>query len=554
MSRYLLGVDVGTGSARAGIFDRDGRMLASASEPIQLWKPRPDFVEQSSEDIWQAIGKAIRKARETAGIATGDVAAISFDATCSLVVLDPEDQPLAVNAEGDQTPFCRNVIVWMDHRALAEAEFINAGAHEVLRYVGGKVSPEMETPKLLWLKSHLPDVWKRAGKFLDLADYLTYRAAGIDARSLCTVVCKWTYLGHEGAQGRWDHDYLRAVGIEDAFDGHRVSNDVRPMGEPLGALTPASARELGLSENCLVGVGIIDAHAGGLGLLGAVFEDEAKTVAPDLSKLETALALIGGTSNCHMAVSREPRFIDGIWGPYFGAMVPGLWLTEGGQSAAGSAIDYVIADHAHAVASQAAAEAEAQTIYQYLNAEIERLRRQEGLPFSALLTRNLHVLPDFNGNRSPYADPHVRALIDGLSLDESRTDHALRYYATLQAVAYGTRDIVRALNEAGYRIETLFATGGGTKNPLWLQEHADATGLTLVLPEEPDAVLLGAAILAARAAGFYATLPEAMRAMCRPGLTIAPNPATASFHEAKFACFQELYREQARRREIMNQV
>ncbi len=80
---------------------------------------------------------------------------------------------------------------------------------------------------------------------------------------------------------------------------------------------------------------------------------------------------------------------------------------------------------------------------------------------------------------------------------------ALRYYATLQAVAYGTRDIVRAMNEAGYRIETLFVTGGGTKNPLWLQEHADATGLTLVLPEEPEAVLLGAAMLAARAAGLY---------------------------------------------------
>ncbi len=266
MSRYLVGVDVGTGSARAGLFDVTGRMLASASEPIQLWKPRPDHVEQSSEDIWQAIGRAIRKARETAAVAADEIAAISFDATCSLVVLDTDGQPLSIHQEGETAGVCRNVIVWMDHRALMEAEFINAGSHDVLRYVGGKVSPEMETPKLRWLKSHLPQTWTRAGKFFDLADYLTYRSTGVDARSLCTVVCKWTYLGHEGAQGRWDNDYLHAIGIDDAFDGERVSNDVRPMGEPLGPLTPRAAQELGLTVNCLVGVGIIDAHAGGSGV------------------------------------------------------------------------------------------------------------------------------------------------------------------------------------------------------------------------------------------------------------------------------------------------
>ncbi len=132
-------------------------------------------------------------------------------------------------------------------------------------------------------------------------------------------------------------------------------------------------------------------------------------IAPDLSKLETALALIGGTSNCHMAVSREPRYIDGIWGPYYGAMVPGLWLTEGGQSAAGSAIDHVIADHAHALASQAEADARGMTIYAFLNAEIERLRHEEDLPFTAALTRDLHVLPDFNGQSLSHTPIRMRA-------------------------------------------------------------------------------------------------------------------------------------------------
>lgn len=546
MSRYVIGVDVGTGSARAGLFDLDGSLLASAVEPIRTWKPRPDFVEQSSEDIWRAVGKTVRAALSSAGLSPGDVIGVSFDATCSLVVLDKNDRPLTVDTGGDNE---RNIIVWMDHRALAETDAINAGGHGVLKYVGGKLSPEMETPKLKWLKTHLPQTWAGAGKFLDLADFLTYRSTGIDARSLCTVVCKWTYLGHEGEYGRWDRGYFKAIGLEDAFEGGKIVDDVRPMGSYVGKLTPRSADELGLTTDCAVGIGIIDAHAGGLGLLGAVWQGEEGT---DLSRLETALALIGGTSNCHMAVSREPIYINGIWGPYYGAMVPGLWLTEGGQSSAGSAIDHVIADHANAPALQAEALENGVTVYQLLNAEIDRLQRAAGAAYPALLTRDIHVLPYFLGNRSPNADPHARAIVDGLTLDESVTSQALRYFATIQAVAYGTRDIVRAMNESGYRIDTLFVTGGGTKNPLWLQEHADATGLTLILPKEPEAVLLGSGILAAAAAGAYPNIHEAMKGMSGAGQVVKPNPATADYHAAKFFIFREMFRQQLHRRKAMS--
>ena len=479
-------------------------------------------MEQSSDDIWRAICETVRSVLRSSGIAGDDVAGISFDATCSLVALDRQDRPLTVDLEGDPR---RNVIVWMDHRAIAQTEAINAGAHDVLKYVGGRLSPEMETPKLRWIKERLPDTWARAGKFFDLADYLTYRSTGIDARSLCTVVCKWTYLGHEGPDGRWDMDFLSAAGISDAFTGGCVPTDVRPMGSFLGRLTETAATDLGLTQQCAVGVGIIDAHAGGLGLLGAVWNGRD---GQDPALLETALALIGGTSNCHMAVSSEPKFIDGIWGPYFGAMVPGMWLTEGGQSSAGSAIDHVIQDHANYPKLVESAANQGATTYQLLNAELQRLAADRSIPYSALLTRDIHVLPYFLGNRSPNADPHATAIIEGLTLDESITSQALRYYAVVQAVAYGTRDIVRAMNEAGYRIETMFVTGGGAKNPLWLQEHADATGLTLVLPREPEAVLLGSAILAATAAGIYPSIYTAMQSMSAPGKIVTPNPKTSA--------------------------
>src|ERR1041385_4017162 len=114
MSQYVIGVDVGTGSARAGLFDGEGSLLASAVEPIQTWKPRPDFVEQSSDDIWRAIGRTVRQVLRQTGIEPEQVVGISYDATCSLVVLDKQDQPITVDIEGDPL---RNIIVWMDHRA-----------------------------------------------------------------------------------------------------------------------------------------------------------------------------------------------------------------------------------------------------------------------------------------------------------------------------------------------------------------------------------------------------------------------------------------------------
>ena len=534
MEKFVVGVDVGTGSARAGLFDLRGHRRATASKPIQMWQPKPEWAEQSSDDIWDAVGSVVRQVVADSEIDPAQVVGIGFDATCSLVVLDKDDKPLTVSEGGDPA---RNVIVWMDHRALAETEKINRGGYDVLRYVGGGLSPEMEVPKLCWLKTHLPETWNRAGKFLDLADFLTYRCTQRDVRSLCTNVCKWTYLGKEG---RWDAEFLAQVGLGDLLDDGRVGTDIRSMGEPIGPLTEGAAAHLGLTIGTVVGVGIIDAHAGGLGVLGAANDD-----------WNSALALIGGTSSCHMAVSKEPRFIPGVWGPYFSAMVPGLWLTEGGQSATGALLDYTLATHAASPELTHLAAQSGSTVYEIVNSEVARLAAEANLTDPAYLTRDLHVFDGHLGNRSPLADPRARGLVDGLSLDTSLASLALLYLATLQSIAYGTRAIINALNASGYAISRLYAVGGGTKNPLWVQQHADITGASLVLPEESEAVLLGAALLGAVASGSYPDIPAAMRSMCRSASVIAPNLATADYHAAKFGVYQQLYTQQKARREVM---
>ena len=533
MSDAVVGVDVGTGSARAGVFDLDGNRLTHAARPIRLWRPRPDHVEQSGDDIWAAVCAAVREAIAGAGLPA--VRGIGFDATCSLVLRDARGQPVAVNEAGAAE---RDVIVWMDHRATEQAARINAGHHAVLRYVGGVISPEMQTPKLLWLREHLPASFASAAFFFDLPDFLTWRATGAASRSLCSTVCKWTYLGHER---RWDSGYFRAIGLGALADegSRRIGTDVLPIGAPVGAgVSARAATELGVAEGTPVGTSAIDAHAGGIGVIGAGLDGA--------DGLRRRLALIGGTSSCHMAVSPAPVFVPGIWGPYFSAMLPGMWLNEGGQSATGALIDHVIGTHA-AFASLGAGGSD---VYSSLNARLAEMARP--LPFPAALTTGLHVDPDFHGNRSPLADPAMRGMISGLSLSAGPDDLARLYLAAVQATAYGTRQIVEALNAAGYAIDTLCACGGGTRNEVFLREHADATGCRIMLPEEPEAVLLGAAMLGAVASGVRPDLASAMRAMSRPGRIIAPSPGAARrFHDAKYAVFRRMQDDQRAYRELM---
>ncbi len=546
MSDVYIGIDVGTGSARAGVFDANGRMLGTAVYTIAMNRPKPDFVEQSSADIWKSVCRAVKDAVKKASVSAENVKGIGFDATCSLVVLDKNGAPVTVSPSGDDA---WDIIVWMDHRAIEQTAYINSGEHDVLRYVGGKISPEMETPKLLWLKQNMPESWNRAAYFFDLPDFLTWKATGASVRSLCSTVCKWTYLGHEKPNGKWDENFFRSIGLGELADEKwaRIGSDIQPMGKPVGnGLSQDAAADLGLAPGTPVGVSIIDAHAGGVGVIGAELHDGP------LSKENAArrIALIGGTSSCHMAISPDAHFVDGVWGPYYSAMVPGYWLSEGGQSATGALIDHIIYSHSAAAQLLETGKKEGRTIYELLNAELEKLAAEAGCPM-AELTRDLHVLPYFHGNRSPRADPSLRGVISGLKLSATASDLALQYLATIQAIACGTRHIIDELNASGFAIETICACGGGTKNPVYLQQHADITGCRIILAKEPEAVLLGSAILGAVASGNFSGIEQAMAAMSSAGRIIEPAKTEKPYHNKKHKIFMQMHHHHMQYRKIM---
>ncbi|CAH9086011.1 unnamed protein product [Cuscuta epithymum] len=563
----FLGVDVGTGSARAGLFGEDGKLVGSASSPIQIWK-NGDFVEQSSTDIWLAVCTAVKAACTLANINGNDVKGLGFDATCSLVAIDSDGEPVTVSLSGDAR---RNVIHWMDHRALKQAERINSTKSSVLQYCGGAVSPEMQPPKLLWVKENMQESWSMAFRWMDLSDWLSYRATGDDTRSLCTTVCKWTYLGHAHMHQvnekdsrsmeacGWDDEFWVEIGLGDLVDGHhaKIGKSVAFPGHALGSgLTLAAAKDLGLVAGIPVGTSLIDAHAGGVGVMESLSTSDAEPKEADAESICRRMVLVCGTSTCHMAVSQTKLFIPGVWGPFWSSMVPEYWLTEGGQSATGSLLDHVIKNHVASPHLANCAASQRISVFELLNKILESMKNDVGAPFTAALTDDIHVLPDFHGNRSPIADPNSKGVVSGMTLDTSEKQLSLLYLATLQGIAYGTRHIVEHCNANGHKIDTLLACGGLAKNSLFIQEQSDIIGYPVILPRENEPVLLGAAILGVVASKKYPTIRDAMKALNAAGKVIYPSkdPKVKKYHDAKYRIFRQLYEEQLSHRSIMDEA
>ncbi|KAG8903075.1 hypothetical protein FRB99_003781 [Tulasnella sp. 403] len=419
-SDYYVGIDVGTGSARAALLTHNGEVIASATHATQTWRSPKDsaIFEQSTSDIWEQICSCVREVLDKSNVGPKQVMGIGFDATCSLAVTDLQGQPISVSVEeqlGD--PGHRNIVLWADHRAEEEANVINKTGSEVLDFVGGTMSLEMEIPKILWLKKHMPPEKFERCQFFDLPDYLTYKATGSAIRSNCSLVCKTSYVppGATETSKGFDPRFFTQIGLDEfARDATRIGGNgperegiVLTAGLPVGrGLSKGAAADLGLLEGTPVGSGVIDAYAGWIGTVAARFrttQDGELSSHPSIQESTHRLALVAGTSTCHLAQSPEGVFVPGVWGPYKNAVFPGWWMNEGGQSATGQLIDFIITSHPAYNKLQELAKEKDESIYDILAQQLEDLRKAastNGLNESLTgLTKDLHMYPDFHGKR-----------------------------------------------------------------------------------------------------------------------------------------------------------
>lgn len=525
VDKFFIGVDVGSASVRAGLYNLKGERLGFATRTISQFHGNGNHVEQSSTEIWAHVCDVIRETVSTVGVPIKQIVSLGIDATCSLVAIGRDGRGVSVSKTADPA---RDIIMWMDHRAGDEAREINATHDEALCYVGGEVSIEMELPKVLWLKKNMPDQYQRTWRLFDLADFLVWKATDVDVASICTLTCKWNYLAHEK---RFSESLLNAVGLSDLYE--KIPSRIAAVGERVGFLSETAAKECGLHTDVTVASGLIDAHAGGIAMLGA--------------NSSSALAIISGTSNCHMIANPQAIFVDGVWGPYWGAMLPDLWLGEGGQSAAGALVDWTLSQHSFFPELVKQAEVEGISPYQLINQWVLELEADESYP-----TTTLHVLADHHGNRSPRANPAARGAVFGLTLERGKRALARLYLATLQSIAYGTRHIIDAMTDAGHSIDNIYLCGGATRNPLWLREYANATGRPVILIQDDDPVTLGAAIAGSVAAGLFDDFTSACSALVKKGRVINPETAYNAFHAAKYTVYLAMYDQQKAAQQNMN--
>ena len=464
----ILAIDIGTEGARAGVFDVAGTRLADASAPYLTHYPRPGWAEQNPTDWWRAAVQASRTALSDAGIDRVDAVGVATTAS-TVVVLDGAGVPI------------RPALLWMDSRASEESAFTATVDHPAMAFSGGSDSAEWLIPKAMWLAKNEPENFRSARMIGESVDYLTYRLTGRWVGSRMNATCKWNY---DHRAGSVPVDLYETLGIAPLAE--KLPQEILPVGQTAGELSPAAAAELGLRPGARVVTGGIDAHLALVALWGAS---------------ANPVAVVAGTSNAFIAELDEPVFSPTIWGPYPGALSEGRWLVEGGQIAAGAALSWlsermlgVTRDRVH-----------------------DLIMRAEDVPAAG---HGLLVLDDFMGNRTPLRNPRLRGGVLGLSLG---TTPEQLYRATVESVTFGTRQVLESFANVGVDTTDVFFTGGIRHNPLWMQTTADTLQRPVGLVDGENLTTRALAILGA-AATTGSPITEIAERFTPSYRSIEPNP------------------------------
>jgi FGGY-family pentulose kinase len=503
MKKFVLGIDAGTESFRAGVFDASGACLGFGVSPNTNVHRHPGWAEQSPRDWDVALVDSIRKALAAARVSGSDIGGIGVDGTsCTVVVLDEKGNQL------------RDAIMWMDIRAVREAADAGATGDPALRYVGGgNVSAEWFPCKTAWVKRNEPSVYAAASTIFEQTDWLVLRLTGQRTANIDCATIRWFYNSKEGG---FPTSLYHSMGLDDLVE--KIPSRIVTIGETVGGVTRDMAAATGLVAGTPVAGGGADAFIGVIGI--------------NALKPGTA-ALITGSSTLVIGITEKEIHARGLFGTYPDAILPGLHVVEGGQVSTGSVVHWFTSGFVGADITTEAATRKC-SVYDVLNEKAAKIPAgSEGLV----------VLEHWQGNRTPWTDPLSRGVIRGLTLGHTP---AHVYRAILEGVAYGTEVILRRMQQEGVRVQSLIACGGATQSPLWMQIHADVSGKEIAIPEEQQAVTLGSAIAASVAAGLHPDLTTAADRMVRISRVVRPDAAAhqrykpyVDQYEATYECLKD---------------
>ncbi len=489
----LLGIDLGTSAIKGSVHRLDGSVLATASVEYPLLSPGLGQVEVALTTYWDSFRSVIHSLLRSCGNDGVRIASIGISAQGeTLVVVGADGQPL------------RNAIVWLDNRAIVEStELDNRFGADVIYGVTGQpgMNPAWPAAKILWLRNHEPEIFARAHKFLLLEDYFIARLSGhyVCEGSLATSTCYWDFR-----QKRWWTEMLAALSISK----DQLPTLVEP-GTAIGKILPQVAAELGLSEEIVVCTGALDQACGaiGVGNVGSGILSE---------NTGTAVALCATLDGARLDPQlRMPCHYHGIPDSYMFHT-----FTSGGLLLKWFRNEFYKTEFESARASGL-------DVYDLIGEEAAQ---------APAGSNGLIALPHLQGAMAPDANPAARGAFIGLTLEHGR-GHVSR--AILESVAFVIRRNVEVMEELGVKVDSIRASGGGSRSRLWKQIEADVTKRPVILTEQSDAATLGACILAGTGVGLYSSIVEAAEAMVHLTDTFEPNSVNSQCYDDSYGAYLE---------------
>ena len=531
MSKYTLGIDYGTLSARTVLMDcEDGSVAASSTKAYPhavMDRQLPDgtplgtgWALEDAEDYVLALKETVRNVMRESGVPKEDVIGLSIDFTsCTVVAADEQKRALSSLTQFRPNPHAW-VKLWKHHGAQAQADEINElltrkGMIDDPRY-GGAISPELLLPKVLQVLREAPEIYQAAYVFLEAGDWLTWNLTGELKRSGNMAAYKAMWTPEDGYISK---DLLLELdpGLDNLIE-EKLRGQICPAGGCIGHLTQEWAKELGLMPGIAIGASIIDSHAGmpGSGICR-----------------KGQMMLVLGTSSVELLLSDQPYAAHGVVGAVKGAIMPGYYSLEAGIAAIGDMYGWFADGYVPSAYEKEAAQ-KGQNLHQLLSEKAALLAPGE----SGLL-----ALDWWNGNKTPYVNGDLSGVLIGLTL---QTKPEEIYRALIEATAYGTRMIMEEFMKSGAQVDEVIVSGGiPEKNPLVLRIFTDVLNRPVKISASDQTAALGSAMYAAAAAGKeaggYESVAEAAQAHARLKEEVyLPDAAHAQTYDQLFSLYCEL--------------
>lgn len=492
---YLMGIDVGTSGTKTVLFDEKGTVIASALREYPLYQPHNGWAEQRPEDWAQAVLDTLKEVMEKSGAEAEEVKSIGLSGQMhGLVMLDQQGQVI------------RPSIIWCDQRTGEEVEdMLDVMPRE--QWIQITANPPLTgwtAAKLLWVKKHEPENYKRCRHILLPKDYVRYVLTGVFATEVSDA--SGTQLLDVPGR-RWSDEILDKLEIPRQWLG-----TVYESCQITGYVLPDIAARVGLTEKTAV--------------VGGAGDNAAAAVGTGVVRDGTAFTTIG-TSGVVFAHSGKVVIDPQGRVHTCCCAVPGAWHIMGVTQGAGLSLKWMKDNFCQDYAARG--QKEGLDVYERINRDVERIPAGSD---------RLLYLPYLMGERTPHLDPDCRGVFFGLSAIHTRA-HVLR--AVMEGVSYSLCDCNDILRDMGIHVDQMMACGGGGKSPVWRQMLADLYQCRVQTAKQSEGPALGAAILAGVGCGIYETVEKACDALIFPDTSQEPVEEEAELYKRYHQLYKKLY-------------